>query len=152
MEGCSQGELLWKANVVQGYIYRRMMTCTVQEAIIRLPSTLVRYLLNTMPGLSHFEMWEPRAGNDVTGNPYLEWILEDLDRWRQPCHRSPPSLDCRWEKGGCKGKGVISARHFSPTSWPRIREFSKPILPLPLAVKVKIPAWALSLQRLEGLA
>lgn len=88
MEGCSQGVLLRKSKVILGYIYRRM-TCGAQEAIIRLPCTLVRYLLNMMPSLSHFEMWELRVGNDATGNPYLDWILKNLDHWKQPFHNPP---------------------------------------------------------------
>lgn len=44
-----------KAQVILGYIYRRM-TSKAQEAIMRLQSAVVRSLLNMMPSLSHLEM------------------------------------------------------------------------------------------------
>lgn len=128
----------WKAKVMMlGYIYRRM-TCKAQEAIIRLPATLVGTLLNMMPSLSHFEMWEPSVENKVTGNHYLEWKLKNLNCWRQPFHRFHPLSDgsCRWEERGQKGRGLSQKFSSKPLASPhRILE---PILSPLLSVKVEI--------------
>lgn len=151
MEGCSQGVLLWKAKMILGYIYRRM-TCTAQEAIIRLPSTLVRCLLDTMPSLSHFEVWEPRVGNDVTGNPYLDWILKNLDRWRQPFHGSPHHRIAGMRKEDGKGRESSQPEISLQPSGLSSENFQNQFYLFPLQSRLRSPAWALSLQRLEGLA